>query len=135
VFDLTERTRRRLASLCLKVLGHRDKMNAHLLQPRLAPIPPPATSTTTVRRNPLSNAINTHVPPEVPPKPASYEKKPSPPLPRQNAKVQPPSPPQVIQDKTGSLRFQRMSFLGEVSAYLSSRHLVLTCPILAGRVR
>jgi hypothetical protein len=46
-------------------------MNAHLLQPRLSPIPP---SVTTDRRNPLSNAINTHVPPEVPPKPASYER-------------------------------------------------------------
>jgi hypothetical protein len=31
---------------------------------------PPATSTTTVWCNPLSNAINNHIPPEVPPKPA-----------------------------------------------------------------
>jgi hypothetical protein len=53
--------------------------------------------------NPLSNAINNHVPPEVPPKPALYEKKPMPLLPHRNAKVQPPSLPQVIQDKTGSL--------------------------------
>ncbi|KAH9036705.1 kinase-like domain-containing protein [Lactarius hengduanensis] len=110
-------------------------MNAHLHHPRLAPIPPPATSTTTHRRNPLSNAINNHVPPEIPPKPASYEKKPSPPLPRQNAKVQPPSPPQVIQDKTGSLRYQRMSFLGEggfarVYQVRDSRNNHLACKVV-----
>src|SRR5712672_4428054 len=109
-------------------------MNPHLHHPRLPPIPPPATSTFNNRRHPLSNAINKQIPPEVPPKPAHYEKKVSPPLPRQNAKVQPPSPPPVIQDKTGSLRFQRMSFLGEV------RHQ--SCPTLGhlpnpiiGRVR
>jgi hypothetical protein len=51
------------------------------------------------------------------------------PLPRQDARVQPSSPPQVIQNKTGSLQFH-----GEVSASLSSHHLVLTCPIVAGRV-
>jgi hypothetical protein len=96
------------------VLGHLQQMNAHLNQPRLASIPPPATSTTNNRRNPLSNAINNQIPPQVPPKSAHYEKKASPPLPRQNAKIQPPSPPPVIQDKTGSLRYQRMSFLGEV---------------------
>ncbi|KAH9053351.1 kinase-like domain-containing protein [Lactarius vividus] len=110
-------------------------MNAHLHHPRLAPIPPPATSTTTHRRNPLSNAINNHVPPEIPPKPASYEKKPSPPLPRPNAKVQPPSPPQVIQDKTGSLRYQRMSFLGEggfarVYQVRDSRNNYLACKVV-----
>ncbi|KAI9429133.1 kinase-like domain-containing protein [Lactarius indigo] len=110
-------------------------MNAHLHHARLAPIPPPATSTTTHRRNPLSNAINNHVPPEVPPKPATYEKKPSPPLPRQNAKVQPPSPPQVIQDKTGSLRYQRMSFLGEggfarVYQVRDSRDNYLACKVV-----
>ena len=110
-------------------------MNAQLHHARLAPIPPPASSTTTVRRNPLSNAINTHAPPDVPPKPASHEKKSSPPLPRQNAKIQPPSPPQVIQDKTGSLRYQRMSFLGEVRICLSRRYLALTYPNLTGRVR
>ncbi|KAI9449687.1 kinase-like domain-containing protein [Lactarius psammicola] len=110
-------------------------MNTHLHHPRLAPIPPPATSTTTNRRNPLSNAINNHVPPEVPPKPAPYEKRPSPPLPRQNAKVQPPSPPQVIQDKTGSLRYQRMSFLGEggfarVYQVRDSRNNYLACKVV-----
>jgi cell cycle serine/threonine-protein kinase CDC5/MSD2 len=90
-------------------------MNPHLLQPRLPSIPPPAPSTSNNRRNPLSNALNKQAPPEVPPKPVNSEKKVSPPLPRQNANVQPPSPPPVIQDKTGSLRYQRMSFLGEVS--------------------
>jgi|SRR6266403_1740151 len=90
-------------------------MNPYLHQPRLPSIPPPATSTSNNRRNPLSNALNKQLPPEVPPKPVYSEKKASPPLSRQNAKVQPPSPPPVIQDKTGSLRYQRMSFLGEVS--------------------
>ncbi|KAH9991935.1 kinase-like domain-containing protein [Russula vinacea] len=87
-------------------------MNHHLHQPRLPSIPPPATSTSNNRRNPL-NALNKQLLPEVPPKAVNLEKKSSPPLPRQNAKVQPPSPPPVIQDKTGSLRYQRMSFLGE----------------------
>ncbi|KAH9970178.1 kinase-like domain-containing protein [Lactifluus volemus] len=88
-------------------------MNIHLHQPRIASIPPPASSTTNTRRNPLSSAINNQIPPQVPPKPAHSEKRASPPLPRQNAKIQPPSPPPVIKDKTGSLQYQRMSFLGE----------------------
>ena len=71
-----------------------------------------------LRRNPLSGAINTLVLLDIPPKPSSHENMSSP-LPRQNARIQPPSPPQVIQDKTGSLRYQRISSLGEVrSAYL-----------------
>ncbi|KAI9431856.1 kinase-like domain-containing protein [Lactarius indigo] len=49
----------------------------------------------------------------VPPKLTSHEKKLSPSPPLQNAKVQLPSPPRVIQDETGSLRYQRMLFLGE----------------------
>ncbi|KAI0314348.1 Pkinase-domain-containing protein [Amylostereum chailletii] len=49
--------------------------------------------------------------PEVPPK--NVPKPGSPPLPRQNAKVQPPSPPKVIMDKTRGTQFQRLSFLGE----------------------
>ncbi|KAI0247980.1 kinase-like domain-containing protein [Lactifluus subvellereus] len=109
-------------------------MNAHLHQPRLPSIPPPATSTTNNRRNPLSNAINNQIPPPVPPKPA-HEKKASPPLPRQNAKIQPPSPPPVIQDKTGSLRYQRMSFLGEggfarVYQVRDSRNNYLACKVV-----
>ncbi|KAI0266184.1 Pkinase-domain-containing protein [Gloeopeniophorella convolvens] len=112
-------------------------MNIHL-QSRLASIPPPATSSTLNRRNPLSSAMNNQVPPEVPPKPLNYEKKAqpaSPPLPRQNAKVQPPSPPPVIQDKTGSLRYQRISFLGEggfarVYQVRDSRNNNLACKVV-----
>src|SRR6266851_8889916 len=107
-------------------------MNPHL-QHRLPPIPPPATSASNNRRNPLSNAINKQIPPEAPPKPAHNEKKVSPPLPRQNAKVQPPSPPPVIQDKTGSLRYQRMSFLGEVS-HISCLRSVIHPTLIPGRV-
>jgi hypothetical protein len=55
----------------------------------------------------------------------------SPPLPRQNAKVQPPSPPPVIQDKTGSLRYQRMSFLGEVR-HISSLRSIIHPPYFQG---
>ena len=40
----------------------------------------------------------------------------SPPLPRQNAKVTPPSPPKIITDKTRTLEFMRVGMLGEVSA-------------------
>src|SRR6266852_528988 len=90
-------------------------MTPHPRHPHPPSIHPTATSTSNNRRNPLSNALNKQLPPDVPPKPVNSEKKASPPLPRQNAKVQPPSPPPVIQDKTGSLRYQRMSFLGEVS--------------------
>ena len=50
-------------------------------------------------------------------------------------KIQPPSLPQVIQDKTGSLRYQRVSFLGEVAIYLFRPYLVLTYHNIAGRVR
>jgi hypothetical protein len=77
--------------------------------------PPLATSTFNNRHNYLSNTINKQIPSEVPPKPVHHNKKVSPLLPRQNAKIQPPLPPPVIQDKTGSLQYQRMSFLGEVS--------------------
>ncbi|PPQ72561.1 hypothetical protein CVT24_004890 [Panaeolus cyanescens] len=46
--------------------------------------------------------------PKVPPKAPS-----SPPLPRQNSKTTPPSPPKVITDKSGRLQFSRVGFLGE----------------------
>lgn len=110
-------------------------MNPHLHQPRPPSIPPPATSTSNNRRNPLSNALNKQLPPDVPPKPVNSEKKASPPLPRQNAKIQPPSPPPVIQDKTGSLRYQRMSFLGEggfarVYQVRDSRNNHLACKVV-----
>jgi hypothetical protein len=38
-----------------------------------------------------------------------------PPLPRQNVKVRPPTPPKVISDKSGRMQFNRVGFLGEVS--------------------
>lgn len=37
------------------------------------------------------------------------------PLPRQNAKVTPPSPPKIIVDTTRSIEFMRVGMLGEVS--------------------
>ena len=87
-----------------------------------------------LRRKPLSGAINTLVLLDIPPKLSSHEKM-SLSLPRQNSKIQPPSLPQVIQDKTGSLRYQRVSFLGEVAIYLFRPYLVLTYHNIAGRVR
>ncbi|KAH8101081.1 kinase-like domain-containing protein [Cristinia sonorae] len=83
-------------------------------------MPPPP------RRHPLASAanhpaVNTYltaapsnkleVPPQVPPKDAKQPG--SPPLPRQNAKVTPPSPPKVIMDKSRSLQYVRVGMLGE----------------------
>lgn len=47
---------------------------------------------------------------------AQLEKKPppSPPLPRQNTKTQPPSPPKVIRDSVHAETYERVGFLGEV---------------------
>ena len=85
------------------------------------PIPP--------RRNPLSavhhhfavnQATSRHPPPArptTPPKPQRQEQpKPqkSPPLPRQNAKVPPPSPPRVIVDRSRNIELMRVGMLGEV---------------------
>jgi len=68
------------------------------------------------RRPPFSNAIN-QVPPH-PPSPTKHEKPKAPPLdpplPRQNSKTTPPSPPKVITDKNRLLEFHRVGFLGEV---------------------
>ena len=65
-------------------------------------------------RHPLANA-NYQPANESPPKPAPPPKAPSsPPLPRQNSKTAPPSPPKVITDKSGRLSFNRVGFLGEV---------------------
>lgn len=58
-----------------------------------------------IRRHPLTTAMVN--PNTQPPQPAS------PPLPRQNAKITPPSPPKVISDKSGKLQFHRVGFLGE----------------------
>ncbi|KAF8720798.1 hypothetical protein AX14_010720 [Amanita brunnescens Koide BX004] len=83
------------------------------------------------RRYPFSDAVN-HPghPPPTPPKPSIYQKQHqavtaptevrnaqnapgSPPLPRQNSKTTPPSPPKVICDKGGRYQLQRVGFLGE----------------------
>ncbi|KIJ90202.1 hypothetical protein K443DRAFT_38368, partial [Laccaria amethystina LaAM-08-1] len=77
---------------------------------RMPAAPPQGPS----RRHPLTNApVNHHVnhhqdPPKPPPKAPS-----SPPLPRQNSKTTPPSPPKIITDKSGRLQFSRVGFLGE----------------------
>ena len=58
-------------------------------------------------------------PPGTPPPqlPEKQQRNPSdPPLPRQNVKVAPPSPPRVITDKSRTLQYTRVSMLGEVSA-------------------
>lgn len=79
------------------------------------------------RRHPLTNAVNhqvNHAPETTPPKPPPKAPA-SPPLPRQNSKTTPPSPPKVITDKTGRLSFARVGFLGEVSDLIASEWLRL----------
>ncbi|KAI0628079.1 hypothetical protein C8Q77DRAFT_486696 [Trametes polyzona] len=97
-------------------------------------MPPPP------RRHPLATtanhyAVNQHPriqkpTPGTPPKQQEQPAKPpsEPPLPRQNAKVTPPSPPKVITDKTRTLEFMRVGMLGEVctSHYMSSSFLSLS---------
>jgi cell cycle serine/threonine-protein kinase CDC5/MSD2 len=72
-------------------------------------VPPPPVQ----RRHPLANAANIVNHQETPPKPLPKAPA-SPPLPRQNPKVTPPSPPKIITDKSGKLQFHRVGFLGEV---------------------
>ena len=56
----------------------------------------------------------------------------SPPLPRQNAKVTPPSPPKIIADKTRTLEYLRVGMLGEVSVYLCCSNCALPrCRLVA----
>lgn len=66
--------------------------------------------------NPAINVVNPrHIMSDTPPKPQDPVKPPSsPPLPRQNAKVTPPSPPKIITDKSHSVEFVRVGMLGEV---------------------
>ncbi|KAF9479342.1 Pkinase-domain-containing protein [Pholiota conissans] len=80
-------------------------------------MPAAAQQVPIIRRHPLTNTVNHQVnhqpnqqqtPPKPPPKAPS-----SPPLPRQNSKTAPPSPPKVITDKSGRLQFSRVGFLGE----------------------
>lgn len=67
------------------------------------------------RRVPLSATNNVQQPPQpqpqAPPKPPL--KSTSPPLPRQNSKTAPPTPPKVIVDRHNRFQFTRVGFLGE----------------------
>ncbi|KAJ6510017.1 kinase-like domain-containing protein [Mycena vitilis] len=65
-------------------------------------IPAPALAPAHHRRHPLA-PTDTNAPP------APH----SPPLPRQNSKTTPPSPPKFISDKLGKHQFHRVGFLGE----------------------
>lgn len=89
------------------------------------------------RRNPLSAPTNHYAinqpyapfapPGTPPPKLPEKQRNPNdPPLPRQNVKVAPPSPPRVITDKSRTVQFTRVSMLGEVSSALHSglQHLL-----------
>ncbi|TFK48906.1 Pkinase-domain-containing protein [Heliocybe sulcata] len=83
---------------------------------------PPAPTLPTTRRHPFSNAVN-HALPRPPPQTKAQlpeqgddkgkAKASEPPLPRQNTKAVPPSPPQVIVDKSRSTKYQRIGLLGE----------------------
>lgn len=73
------------------------------------------------RRPPFSNAINQASSPTKQEKPKIAPS--DPPLPRQNSKTTPPSPPKVITDKNRLLEFHRVGFLGEVCM-----HSFCTCP-------
>lgn len=67
------------------------------------------------RRQPFSNTGN-QLPAGQDAVPAKPTKAPSsPPLPRQNTKTAPPSPPQLIYDKDHAVSYSRVGFLGEVS--------------------
>lgn len=88
-----------------------------------APMQPPAGPS---RRYPLTNAVSHNynqqqvTPPKHHEKPIEKQAKPaSPPLPRQNSKTAPPSPPKVISDYSGALQFNRVGFLGEVRLTLA----------------
>ncbi|KAG6900383.1 hypothetical protein C0993_011733 [Termitomyces sp. T159_Od127] len=68
-------------------------------------------SGSSTRRHPFSNAVNHQ---QAPLKPRLPEKQPpSPPLPRQTAKVTPPSPPKIISARNGAVVLNRVGFLGE----------------------
>ncbi|KAH7913089.1 kinase-like domain-containing protein [Hygrophoropsis aurantiaca] len=68
------------------------------------------------RRHPFGNALNQQqVPQAVLPKILEKPKQtpPDPPLPRQNSKTAPPSPPKIITDQDKLVEFHRVGFLGE----------------------
>ncbi|TFY65776.1 hypothetical protein EVG20_g5313 [Dentipellis fragilis] len=85
---------------------------------RLGPIPPPAAPGAT-RRYPFTDNVNNlhqagqDVYRKTQPESEKMPPPSSPPLPRQNAKVQPPSPPQTIVDTSRAIQFHRVGFLGE----------------------
>ncbi|KAL1746761.1 kinase-like domain-containing protein [Schizophyllum fasciatum] len=95
-------------------------MSAQVYPPqtyRMAPAPPGGPQRSRHPLNPVyNNAGKQYVAQATPPKAMHYDKHPepkSPPLPRQNSKTLPPSPPKIILDHTGGLQFQRIGFLGE----------------------
>jgi len=70
------------------------------------------------RRHPFANAnvVNQPHPVSSPVKPQEKPKAnpADPPLPRQNSKTTPPSPPRLIIDKNRQVQYYRVGFLGEV---------------------
>lgn len=102
------------------------------------PQPPISPSS---RRHPFTNAVN-HLqnmnPQAATPKHQEKQKQPpSPPLPRQNAKITPPSPPKIICDKSGKFQFSRVGFLGEVCTFMAKYdvHLIITTGRICSCVR
>lgn len=97
---------------------------------RIPQAPPAGPSS---RRHPFTNAVNHQQnmnQQKAPPKPQGKAKQlASPPLPRQNAKITPPSPPKVICDDSGRFQLNRVGFLGEVD--LSSRQRLRTYLIIS----
>lgn len=99
----------------IKALGHQD-MSVQNYN-RMPTIPGQGP---TSRRHPLSNAAVNQLPSQA--SPAKLQEKikvpSSPPLPRQNTKTTPPSPPRIITDKIRALDYHRVGFLGEVRCIL-----------------
>ena len=118
-------------------------MSAQVYPPqtyRMAPAPPAGQPQR--NRHPLNpvysntGAGRQYVAQATPPKPVHYEKHPEPkdpPLPRQNSKTLPPSPPKIILDHSGGLQFQRIGFLGEVRGLCAEQ--VSLADVATGRVR
>ena len=104
----------------IKALGHKDMSAQHYN--RIPSVPTHAPSS---RRHPLSNApVNQPVGQLSPSKVQEAVKAPaSPPLPRQNTKTTPPSPPKIITDKSRAVNYQRVGFLGEVWSFTVGRSL------------
>ena len=93
-------------------------------------------------RRPFANAANQQytkatTPKKSPAKAEPVQQKPpaSPPLPRQNTKTQPPSPPQVIVDTAHGAKYRRIGFLGEVCANVCYPALPLNTNVNVGWLR